>query len=220
MSGRVRVLTKGAAICNLPNKEFFVIELYILDQESNFIVGPLQAVKFKTHARVKFISDYQLFSVVGDFTTNLGCEIFKDSIAKLTNDVEEMCPVSNEFGIKGVGEGIVWTSICGKHRFKAKGSKHSTVDKKPAPPKDLNLEFRKEELFNSVVTQARLEQAISEVNQGEFTTKVLGELIKWVVNDVIKEDLDVIEEFGFDAKSWSKFGAQKAAKKFKELYDE
>jgi hypothetical protein len=217
-------INQGASICNLANKNFFVIEVYILDQDSNFVCGPLQAVNLpikntSLEGSVHHIHNFQLFSLTGNFTSEENYKQFAETVETLTLDVENNCPVASEFGVNGTGEGIVWTSHCGKFRFKSKGPKHSTVDRKIKPPKDPAFEIRLNELLRSVVTDARIHQAISEVAQGEASSKHIGSLIKWVVNDVLKEDSDVIAEFGFEVKDFTKAAGSKLGKLFREKYD-
>ena len=217
-------INQGAAICSLPSRHFFIIETYILDQESNFLSGPLQAYtppikNTPLAARVKHTVNYQLFSLSVDLQSLDSYEVFKTNVETLTLEVEDKCPVGAEFGILGIGEGIVWTSTCGRYRFKSKGPKHSTVDRKIKPSKDPDLEIRMNALISAVVTEARIRQAISEVTQDNPDTKDIGNLIKWVIADVLKEDSDTIIDFGFETKDFTKAAGSKLGKLFREVCD-
>lgn len=217
-------INQGAAICNLPGRFFFVIEAYVLDQESNFLSGPYQAFNLplkntSLDKKIYHTVNFQLYLQSVDLQNLDSYELFKDTVTALTLEVEDRCPVASDFGIDGIGEGIVWTSQCGRFRFKSKGPKHSTVDRKIKPPKDPDLEVRLNALVSAVVTEARIQQAISEVSQGEPTAKDIGELIKWVVTDVLKEDSDTISDFGFETKEFTKAAGSKLGKLFRELLD-
>lgn len=217
-------INQGAAICNLPGKFFFTIETYVLDQESNFLTGPYQAFNLPVKntsldKKIYHTVNFELYLLSVDMQSLDSYEVFKESVNSLTLQVENCCPIASDLGIDGIGEGIVWTSQCGRFRFKSKGPKHSTVDRKVKPSADPEFGIRVNALISAVVTEARIQQAISEVSQGEPTTKDIGDLIKWVVNDVIKEDSDTISAFGFETKDFTKAAGSKLGKLFRELLD-
>lgn len=121
-------------------------------------------------------------------------EIAQNKLIEITNSVEAECPVGKFFGVSGIGEGIV---IKHKHKkfgrlsCKVKGNKHSNSKVKTLAPID-EEKFNKVSKFVDVyLTDARMKQAIF-VMQSELQLTVenknIGVFIKWLCNDIIKEE--------------------------------
>lgn len=130
--------------------------------------------------------------------------IVQNELALLTEAVEAECPVGKYFGVKGVGEGIVWL---GKYvgqdgrvhhlRFKVKGDKHSVCKVKTLAAVDIEKIKGIQEFVSYAVTDKRMEQGYDEL----FTkrdivpsTKDIGTFVKWVSSDVLKEESDTMVE--------------------------
>lgn len=111
-----------------------------------------------------------------------------------TNLVEKECPVGKYFGVSGVGEGVVLVSEWGEYIFKSKGDKHSVSKVKSLSKVDVDMQNNIEEFVNRVVTVNRLEQGLEYLKemQMELSPKSTGSYIKWVTEDVKKEELDTI----------------------------
>lgn len=130
----------------------------------------------------------------------------QNKLVDLTIAVETECPVGKYFGHSGVGEGIVWLNPEFNMRFKVKGEKHSTTKVKTVKEiaaVDLELHNSMREFVTAAVSQNRLEQGI--VKLGEMglpaDNSSTGAFLKWVANDVLKEEMDVICENNFDKKA-------------------
>jgi hypothetical protein len=144
----------------------------------------------------------------GDCLTKFNVEInfndqqsINDAIEKMTKytiQVEDRCPFTyNEFGVSGIGEGIVWKSK--KDRtlfFKTKGEKHSNSKTVGTPKisKDPIMVTAVEEFIAIVVTEGRIQQAIDFVKQDEglefLEMKNFGSIIKWTFKDISDEEGD------------------------------
>jgi hypothetical protein len=151
--------------------------------------------------RIYNLMDFERFTIEIDFnepSTSLG------KLNELLEKVENECPVAKAFGFSGIGEGMVFTcrDTDGEvYRFKHKGDKHSKASKvKTLKPVD-------DEKMNKVITVAnqvckgwRLEQMLEKtcnfMNGGKQEMKQIGEFIKNVNQDVIKEESDVIAAAG------------------------
>ena len=119
--------------------------------------------------------------------------------------VEEECPVGKAFGNSGTGEGIVWKCDTekGTIRFKVKGEKHSSSKVKTLAPVDTEKLNSVREFAEYAVTESRLEQGIEKVFTSineEIDIKKLGNFLKWIANDVIKEELDTLKDNGLEPK--------------------
>ena len=115
-----------------------------------------------------------------------------------------------KFDANMVSEGIVWTCIDigwtqSRFWFKTKGELHKGTKTKEKVPVDIERVNNMKELVETVVTEPRLLQGLDYLReQGlEFSRKNLGAYLKWVFNDVIKEELDTIMENGFEPKEIS-----------------
>mgnify|MGYP001099436799 FL=1 len=142
-------------------------------------------------------------------------------IEQLTLAVEEQCPWALKFGVDGIGEGIVWTCVERPHDsdlfFKTKGTKHSKSKVRKVATVDIERVNSINALVDLVVTTGRLAQGIDVlVNQMhlELDPKNMGEYLKWVANDVMKEETDTITENGFAWKDIAKQVTTKAREFF------
>lgn len=164
------------------------------------------------------ISDYGIYSKVIDFND------IKNSIEEI-NDwvlaVENECPVSKGMGATSeggelIGEGIVFSGEFNGEtlRFKAKGEKHKKSGKKTQKIKvraEVHPELKS--FVEDKVDQGRLDQAIEYVftqNGEEPNRKGTGKFLSWVINDVLKEDMDEILASNFDIKQVKSEITQKA----------
>jgi len=118
-------------------------------------------------------------------------------------DVEECCPVGEYFGVKGIGEGIVFS--CAEHpglRFKSKGEKHCVSQVKKLNPIDTELMNSINEFVESAVSENRLQQGISYFTENliDIDVKNIGQFLGWMVKDVLKEEGDTIALNNLDEK--------------------
>ncbi len=140
-------------------------------------------------------------------------ELSQNKLINMTISVEENCPVGKFFGVNGIGEGIVFTCINNQDlKFKSKGEKHSASKVKVLNTVDVEELNSISEFVEMAVSQNRLEQGISffKENNIENETKNTGEFIRWVVNDVLKEELDTIESNNLNEKKIKSAIANKA----------
>jgi hypothetical protein len=115
-------------------------------------------------------------------------------VGSITEDLAERvgadCPAAKALGCPGAGEGIVWTCTdidSSRLWFKSKCKAHSVCS---APPKKekgkSDLQFA-QEFAEAFVTEARLEQGLQYLQEMGLDA-VPGNFIKWVVQDVVKEE--------------------------------
>jgi len=128
----------------------------------------------------------------------------QNKMIELVESLEKNSKVGQAFGIEeNVGEGYVFTLEFKEniHRFKVKGEAHAKGSGrvKVLSPADEELENRKIEFVNNIACKEfRLEQMYNEVfdtlNGGEGDIKRMSDYLRAVVNDVLKEELDLMEE--------------------------
>jgi len=132
-----------------------------------------------------------------------------DEINQLTDAVEECCPWGKFRGVEGIGEGIVWVprevSDISDLWFKTKGGKHSGKGKVRGIKAKISVEKANsiQECLELVLPEWRLQQGIQvlkEMHCGIVDSGSIGEYLKWVSKDIMKEELDTITENGLEWK--------------------
>ena len=164
------------------------------------------------------IEDYPTYSIDIDFNMP---QLVQNELSDLTIKVEEECPVAKAFGFSGIGEGIVWTAEFkgNVHRFKVKGEKHSSSKVKTLA--NVNVEKLEgiQKFVDYAVTESRFNQAIENVfpNDEPIDVRKMGDVIRWVVNDVIKEEMDTMVENQVEPKEVNKYISSKVREMFFKL---
>lgn len=161
------------------------------------------------------ILDFETFSIDVDFNMP---ELSQNKLVELTEYVEKECPVGKHFGISGIGEGIVWSiEVNGEvYRFKTKGERHSSSKVKTVASVDVERLNGIVEFIEYAVTESRFNQALENVfpNNEAIDVKKLGDVIKWVMGDIIKEETDTMEKNGLSPKDIGKYVSDKVKKLF------
>jgi len=165
-------------------------------------------------SRIFNILDFPTFSVVVDFNHP---QLAQSYLEEITVAVEEQCPVGAHFGVMGVGEGVVWTTPDSVHpyRFKVKGEKHSVSKVKVLANVDVEKIAGSVAFADYAATPQRFSQALAEVVKGQvIEMRQLGDVIRWVVGDVHKEETDTLEANGLVAKDVNKYISDRVKKMF------
>lgn len=203
----------GVGVSEL-NKKFFIFRI-----EVDGVI--LDITQFKTPV---FNPDYGVFSIYDFPTWEIEIdfnnpEAVQNKLVELTMAVEAECPVAKKFGVSGIGEGIVWNNAQTGVTFKVKGEKHSASKVKALKelaPVDVALFNAMAEFTDAVCSESRLQQGIHKLQEMglEPEPKNTGAYIKWVVQDVLKEEGDTIVANGFDWKKLSGNISNKARQYF------
>jgi hypothetical protein len=205
-------IQKGVGITNLP-KSFFIFGVKITphtETEEELKANPAYWVDYtyleSTDNKIYNINNFTTYTIDIDFNMP---QLVQNQLSEMTIDVENECPVAKAFGFSGIGEGIVWsTEINGVvHRFKVKGEKHSSSKVKTLAAVDVEKLESIQKFVDYAVTESRFNQALENVfpNQEPIDTKKLGDVIRWVVNDVIKEEMDTMVENNLEPKEVNKY---------------
>lgn len=151
-------------------------------------------------------------------------------LADLTLKVEEQCPAGHHFGVDGTGEGIVWECIepgwdasVGLDPsllwFKVKGEKHSVTRVRTLAQVDVEVLRKISDFVDATVTEPRLEQGLQVLVQEQhkpFDKTTTADFIRWLYNDILKEEADTIAASELDPKKLGSPIANKARKWFME----
>ncbi len=216
-------IQKGVGICNL-EKSFFIFGVKITP---NVDPNDLEAVKKNpafwvdssylkvTEKKIYNVEDYQTYSIDIDFNMP---QLVQNQLSEITMKVEEECPIAKSFGFTGVGEGVVWTCEVNGivYRFKVKGEKHSSSKVKTLAAVDVDKLNSIKEFVDYAVTESRFNQAVEKVfgTKENMDVKKMGDFIRWIVNDVIKEESDTMASNGIEPKDVNKYVSAKAREMF------
>jgi hypothetical protein len=199
-------IQKGVAITQLP-KMFVIFAVRIDDVYMD--------LKQYSHLRmpehdIYNILDFPHWEMDIDFNEP---ELVQNKLIDLTMAVEAECPVGKQLGVTGTGEGIVWEHVNGPLRyiFKVKGEKHQNSKVKTLTTVNVEEVENMKAFIEYAVTENRMKQGIDKMieNHVPLELKSTGEYLRWVYNDVIKEESDTILKNGIDVK---KLGSAVSAK--------
>lgn len=195
-------IQKGVAINGLP-KMFVIFDIkrsYETEEQGDNLYSTEEEISLyrSTDNNIYNIYDYETYTLEIDFNNPSESQ---NKLIELTNEVEKECPVGKAFGNEGIGEGIVWCyqdENGVKYRFKVKGEKHSSSKVKTLATVDTEKLNSIKEFVEYAVTENRLNQGLEKVFgiNGQLDITKTGEFLKWVVSDVIKEELDTLADNG------------------------
>lgn len=180
-------------------------------------------VKLSINESIRFypVETFGVYNVQLDLDN---VHLAQQEIKNLTISIENECPVGKYFGVSGTGEGIVFTDETKQYSFKSKGEKHSVSKVKVIADVDIEKINKIKDFVDYSVTENRLNQGIEylkEVNK-ELDISNMGDFLRWLANDVLKEEQDVITENGLDndLKAIMKSVSSKGRKWFMDKIDE
>lgn len=217
-------IQKGVGITNI-EKSFFIFGVKVTPHtttEEEAKSKPAYWVDYSylriPENRIYNIDDYPTWEIDIDFNMP---QLVQNKLSELTLAVEEECPVAKAFGFSGIGEGIVWSTNLNDnvHRFKTKGEKHSSSKVKTLAAVDTEKLESIQSFVEYAVTESRFNQALENVfpNEEPIENKKLGDVIRWVVNDVIKEEMDTMADNKIEPKDVNKYISSKVRDMFFKL---
>lgn len=190
-------------------KAFVVFSVVAVKETGDeFIFTDLQKVcvdpvEYSADSRVFDVRDFGLMCETINF--NVADEV--NALMKYVDQIENKCPVAavlNEGSECTVGEGVVWKAYSGGEYvgfFKMKGEKHTRTGKRTKSLEDRFSEAARSEFGEFALRLAnedRLMQGIEYLKEMQKDTddpRNIGEYIKWVQQDILKEHKDDIAEF-------------------------
>ena len=202
-------IQKSVAISNIDKSMFIFgvkITPHLKDENDKTPAYWVDSSYLRNHEhKIYNIEDYKSYEIEIDFNYP---QLSQNKIIEMTIEVEDECPVGKEFGFEVIGEGIVFSHMTESgevYRFKSKGEKHSKASKvttlKPVDDAKINNII---ETVNKVTPDWRLEQMLDKtfdiINGGKIDVKKMGDFIRNVIADIIKEESDTISEAGLEPK--------------------
>lgn len=207
---------KGMAVSALPSKVFAVFSVQLGRGEDARIIYEPEEIRSVLNPAIDCPGLHVLpweetGEIVIDYSNKVQMETMMPRLNALVDAVEKEDPwVKRVFGVSGLGEGLVFYPEPGTESahpqalatvmFKAKGEKHRTAGTKTAVQVDPTIVGNITEFVELMVTDARLEQGVSQVCGASFDLKNTGKFLSWVVADVQKESVAELNAAGLDWK--------------------
>ena len=214
-------IQKGVAITGLPTM-FVIFKIRVLGEEmtsteeneethdiqetvgnNSFWIEPAEWLNIKWHEKSIYnIYDFPTFEIDIDFNSP---KLSQNKLIKITEEVERQCPVGAYFNKTGVGEGVVWTEWAqtqGHLTFKVKGEQHSVSAVKTLAPVDTEKLANIQEFVSYACTENRMRQGLDYLREQQLTTEMknVGAFLKWIFNDIVKEETDTMQKSNIDPK--------------------
>lgn len=206
-------IQKSVAISQI-EKSFFIFDVKVVPEDGSEAYHlPSDYLRDNDH-RIYNIQDFLCYDIEIDFNRP---DLVQNKLSEITLAVEELCPVGKAFDVEGVGEGVVWVAQVNGHdyRFKVKGERHSVSKVKTLAKVDTEKLNSIHEFVEYAVTQNRFEQGMGIVfPDGEIDIKKMGDIIRWVVNDIMVEEKDVLEDNNLEPKEINKYISTKVRELF------
>ena len=203
-------INSGTAISKAPRR----FAIFAIQVDDDVIVEPSVIMKLLGDRSNTIVEVLPWFGneVTIDYTN---FELVETAAAEIEKDVlfVESCDpwVKHQFGIEGVGEGIVLYPVPDSRgcvdrprlsllMFKAKGQKHRVKAAKVAVQVNPDVLKSIDEFAMTFVTEPRCKQGLTVSCGGIADTKNLGNFMRWIMNDIEKESKDDLEASSLDFK--------------------
>ena len=193
-------IQKGVAVSQIKRKVFAVFAIQyggVNGQLARLEIRPEKIRDILPEHEDIFVLPYYGEPVTLDFGNKERLQAATEQINSMVAAVEKVDPwVKETFGVMGTGEGLVvypetdelvFREGYSELIFKAKGEKHRVVKNKQAVQIDPEVARSIEEFVDLFVTEARLEQALTEGCGGELNMRKMGQFLKWISLDIQKE---------------------------------
>jgi RNA ligase len=167
--------------------------------------------KFRTislpDSRIFNICDFPTYSLTIDLSSLKDVERAEEEMQTLVEQIDKKCPLAAQLGVEGCGEGVVYTYHPVEpdgtlYHFKVKGPSHQIVKKPKVWNVSAGMARSIATFIKYAVTEARLDQGITYLEEMNIPIEPesTGQYIKWVVQDVLKEESHQMEELGLKEK--------------------
>jgi hypothetical protein len=200
-------IQKGNAACSGTDKGAYIFDYFRVvcnktDESETFTTSNLNTYPDNS---IYLMSHFGFYETTLDFNNPTECE---EKLKVLAESIENSSPIA-KFHNKSanVGEGVYLYGTDGTivYRLKAKGEKHGGKPKQPREQSPISDEHAATliALAETVTPVWRLTQAITDTNATEM--KHLGEVIKWVIADIAKEETPTLVEAQVELKDLSRY---------------
>ncbi len=194
------------------NSEVSAEETY-KNKPTGFWLDPKEWTNIKWHKNSIYnIFDFPSYDIDINFNAP---ELSQNTLTQMTEQIEKQCPVGAYFKRIGCGEGIVWTEWEQTHgclTFKVKGRQHAIVNSKILVPVHTLKLNSMQDFVKYACTKNRMQQAYYSLHQefGSIETKDFTRFVRWLAEDIIKEEKDTMDVAHINAKDMTRSITSKA----------
>lgn len=181
---------------------------------------------FKIYHKLAESTENKIFNIMNFPTKTISIDFnnperAQHELVKIMEEVEAECPVGKAFGVSGTGEGVVISHLTcdgALIQAKVKGEKHSSSKVKVTKPVDTEKLDKIDKCVEEICHNWRFQQGLVTVFGADYEKtldrKRIGEYLRFVATDTLKEESDIIAEFGFEPKDVMGKVQQKAKEYF------
>lgn len=186
-------IQKGVAVSQLP-KSVYIFDIKV---DGDWLSKEEVSKYSLPDLRIYNIWDFPNYEITIDFNHP---ELSQNQLVELTMEIEKCCPVGKAFEVEGIGEGIVWKG--NGFFFKVKGNEHSASHVKTLASVDVEKVQGVIDFVSQTVTENRCEQSLQKLKESgrPLDQTSTGEFIRWIREDILKEELDTIVQNGLEVK--------------------
>ena len=206
-------IQKGVAVNSLPERQWVLFSVHAeVEKGQPLVPVPALDAIVTSPGLIHSILAVPSYTLRVDFSRSESRASFMEKVMSITANVEDCCPWGENFGIRGTGEGVVWTPMW-EHfgnpvlPFKSKGEKHKMVAPRKKGPQMSPEKLESVDAFvKYAVSKARLAQGIFFLKEEGHPLDVTstGTFLKWLANDIQKECTLDLEESGLTYKDVNK----------------
>ena len=203
-------IQKGNAACSGTDKGAYIFDYCRVvsnTDDSDQVLYPTANIGDR-QVGIYNMASFGTFTVQLDFNKPAECE---ETLQQLALLVEANSPIAEYFDKDNVGEGAyLYCMASGDHptyRLKTKGEKHGGKPKDKSKRQAVTDEQKAAyaALADTLTPVWRITQAITET--GATERKHVGEVLKWVMVDIAKEEIPTLAEAGIEFKKVQGFVA-------------
>jgi len=210
-------IQKGVALNEL-SKRFvlFGVKVIFEDESSYWLEESL--IPEIPELNIYNISKYKSFQVEVDLNRP---DRAIDTMISLTTEVGDICPFAKEFGVEGIGEGIVWRPVDDpsySFAFKTKDERHSKSKVKKLPTVDVVKMDNLQQAVETYIHEDRLQQIYDKIvlTEVDKSPQKIGDFIRLLVEDAWEEEGDAIRASDISRKEFGAATSKVAARWFQE----
>lgn len=210
-------IQKGVAISEL-SRRFVVFAIAAYDQEDKCrwlnsdemqqLINPHRGKTEFNALPIYTKEDFHSEEITIDFSREESLAQASARFEEITQRVEKQCPVAAGFGVKGIGEGMVWTCTDGAESpfhnlsFKTKGALHRETTGGSSAPVDIAKYENADRFIACAVNENRLNSAIDKLAERKIaiTENNVMKFTNILISDVFREERYAIKENKFDSK--------------------
>ncbi|CAF1393106.1 unnamed protein product [Adineta steineri] len=197
-----RNIQNNVALCAL-RKMFVIFKIRIGESKPPIWINPKHWSNLQWHEQSIYnIYDFPTYEIEIDFNQP---KLAQEKLVKITEAVEQECPVGMYFNQKGTGEGVVWTEWLqsfGILSFKVKGQEHSVTKSRQIASISTEIFANIQDFIEYACTENRMHQSLDYLREIQLDVEIdnIETFLEWLVIDIKKEETNTIKNSNLNQK--------------------